>query len=73
MQNKTAAIKDQLLKDFLPDDVCPLGAQLVSETSGKIYQFGSSDDKSLDEVVGAVSKSLYLSPILTIIFFDIFY
>ncbi|KAM3323427.1 protein SEMI-ROLLED LEAF 2 [Capsicum chacoense] len=51
-KNKTAAIKDQLLKDFLPDDVCPLGAQLVSETSGKIYQFGSSDDKSLDEQVG---------------------
>ncbi|MCD9645182.1 membrane anchoring protein efr3a [Datura stramonium] len=48
-KNKTAAIKDQLLKDFLPDDVCPLGAQLVSETSGNIYQFGSSDDKSLDE------------------------
>ncbi|XP_070031732.1 protein SEMI-ROLLED LEAF 2-like isoform X1 [Nicotiana tabacum] len=51
-KNKTAAIKDQLLKDFLPDDVCPLGAQLVSETSGQIYQFGSEDDKSLDEQVG---------------------
>lgn len=60
MQNKTAAIKDQLLKDFLPDDVCPLGAQLVSETSGNIYQFGSSGDNSLEEVVGVASKSLYL-------------
>uniref|UniRef100_A0A3Q7EJ49 Cyclin-like domain-containing protein n=1 Tax=Solanum lycopersicum TaxID=4081 RepID=A0A3Q7EJ49_SOLLC len=49
-KNKTAAIKDQLLKDFLPDDVCPLGAQLVSETSGKIYGFGSVDDNSPDEV-----------------------
>ncbi|WMV10800.1 hypothetical protein MTR67_004185 [Solanum verrucosum] len=49
-KNKTAAIKDQLLKDFLPDDVCPLGAQLVSETSGKIYRFGSIDDNSSDEV-----------------------
>ncbi|XP_055817871.1 protein SEMI-ROLLED LEAF 2-like [Solanum dulcamara] len=49
-KNKTAAIKDQLLKDFLPDDVCPLGAQLVSETSGKIYRFGSVGDNSLDEI-----------------------
>lgn len=49
-KNKTAAIKDQLLKDFLPDDVCPLGAQLVSETSGNIYQFGSSGDNSLEEI-----------------------
>ncbi|KAK6804066.1 hypothetical protein RDI58_001850 [Solanum bulbocastanum] len=51
-KNKTAAIKDQLLKDFLPDDVCPLGAQLVSETSGKIYRFGSIDDNCSDEQVG---------------------
>ncbi|CAN4110349.1 unnamed protein product [Withania somnifera] len=49
-KNKTAAIKDQLLKDFLPDDVCPLGAQLVSETSGKIHHFSSNDDKSLGEI-----------------------
>lgn len=69
VQNKTAAIKDQLLKDFLPDDVCPLGAQLVSETSGKIYRFGSIDDNSSDEVVGAASKSLYLFLYTTLILY----
>ncbi|KAK4411064.1 protein SEMI-ROLLED LEAF 2 [Sesamum angolense] len=41
-------IKEQLVKDFLPDDVCPLGAQLVSETAGKICESGSKD---LSEVV----------------------
>ncbi|CAA0808906.1 Uncharacterized protein SHERM_11129 [Striga hermonthica] len=35
-------IKDELLKDFLPDDVCPLGAQLVMETP-QIYHFGSKE------------------------------
>ncbi|PIN14084.1 putative transmembrane protein cmp44E [Handroanthus impetiginosus] len=44
---ESANIKDELLKDFLPDDICPLGPQLVTETPGKVYQFGS---KELSEV-----------------------
>ncbi|KZV47262.1 hypothetical protein F511_07685 [Dorcoceras hygrometricum] len=36
----SSIIKEKLLKDFLPDDVCPLGAQLVVETPGQIYQSG---------------------------------
>ncbi|KAK4364377.1 hypothetical protein RND71_015735 [Anisodus tanguticus] len=56
--NQTSIIKDQLLKDFLPDDVCPLGAQLVTEIPRKMYQCGSKDDKILNEDV---------DPILTIL------
>lgn len=37
---ESSIIKENLLKDFLPDDVCPLGAQLVTETPGQIYQYG---------------------------------
>ncbi|XP_073288526.1 protein SEMI-ROLLED LEAF 2-like isoform X2 [Primulina huaijiensis] len=37
---ESSIIKEKLLKDFLPDDVCPLGAQLVTETPGQIYQYG---------------------------------
>ncbi|KAL6495698.1 hypothetical protein OROGR_030261 [Orobanche gracilis] len=36
-------IKEELLKEFLPDDICPLGAQLVMETPGQICQFGSKE------------------------------
>ncbi|KAG8391231.1 hypothetical protein BUALT_Bualt01G0166300 [Buddleja alternifolia] len=45
---ESSNINEQLLKDFLPDDVCPLGAQLIMETPGQIYQCGS---KELSEVV----------------------
>ncbi|KAL6569925.1 hypothetical protein OROMI_014439 [Orobanche minor] len=36
-------IKEELLKEFLPDDICPLGAQLVMETPRQICQFGSKE------------------------------
>lgn len=32
-------IRQQLLNDFLPDDVCPLGAQLFMDTKGQAYRF----------------------------------
>ncbi|XP_022869447.1 uncharacterized protein LOC111388865 isoform X2 [Olea europaea var. sylvestris] len=38
-------IKEQLLKDFLPDDICPLGAQLVTETPGQIYQLDMNENE----------------------------
>ncbi|XP_058225278.1 protein SEMI-ROLLED LEAF 2-like isoform X1 [Rhododendron vialii] len=47
---ESSLMKEQLLKDFLPDDACPLGAQLFMETPGQVYQFDSQDRKSLDEV-----------------------
>ncbi|KAL8500821.1 hypothetical protein ACS0TY_020416 [Phlomoides rotata] len=33
--------KEQLLKDFVADDICLLGSHLVNETPGKVYQLGS--------------------------------
>ncbi|KAL5543379.1 hypothetical protein UlMin_007163 [Ulmus minor] len=48
--DKSSIIRQQLLNDFLPDDVCPLGAQLFTETPGQIYQFGVKDNGSSNEV-----------------------
>ncbi|KAK4414472.1 protein SEMI-ROLLED LEAF 2 [Sesamum alatum] len=48
-------IKEQLLKDFLPDDVCPLGAQLVSETPGKICESGSKDLSEVEHSIFSTS------------------
>ncbi|KAJ7949190.1 ARM repeat superfamily protein [Quillaja saponaria] len=44
---ESSSLREKLLHDFLPDDVCPLGAQLPIETTGKIYQSGE-DNKSPD-------------------------
>lgn len=43
MQADLSNIKEQLLKDFVADDICLLGSHLVNETPGKIYQLGSSE------------------------------
>ncbi|KAF3437919.1 hypothetical protein FNV43_RR20675 [Rhamnella rubrinervis] len=37
--DESSTITQQLLNDFLPDDVCPLGSQLFMETPGQIYQY----------------------------------
>nr|GMD29740.1 protein EFR3 homolog B-like isoform X1 [Ipomoea batatas]GME08605.1 protein EFR3 homolog B-like isoform X1 [Ipomoea batatas] len=44
--DKTNLIKEQLLQDFLPDEVCPLGTQNDSRSQNK-----QSDDKTNDEAV----------------------
>jgi len=41
-------VKEQLLSEFLPDDVCPLGAQMF-ESPLKIYE--SHGSQSQDEVM----------------------
>lgn len=43
MQADSSNINEQLLKDFMPDDVYPVSAQLVAETSGQTYQLGSKE------------------------------
>ncbi|KAI3445035.1 hypothetical protein Pfo_001700 [Paulownia fortunei] len=48
-------IKEQLLKEFLPDDICPLGAQLVIETPGQIYQFGSKEPSEVEHSIYSTS------------------
>ncbi|KAL8155037.1 hypothetical protein AgCh_000425 [Apium graveolens] len=44
-----SAIREQLLQDFLPDDMCPLGAQIFADSPGLIYQSNSIDDKSTNK------------------------
>ncbi|CAI9764970.1 unnamed protein product [Fraxinus pennsylvanica] len=46
---ESSNIKEQLLKDFLPDDVCPLGAQLVTETPGQIYQLDMNENEQSEK------------------------
>lgn len=50
-QTESTNIKEQLLKDFLPDDVCPLGAQLVTETPGQIYQLDMNKNEHSEKVL----------------------
>ncbi|VFQ91258.1 unnamed protein product [Cuscuta campestris] len=53
LTDKTNLIKEQLLQDFLPDDVCPLGAQAIPEIRRHPNQLESNDkthDEALDEI-----------------------
>ncbi|MED6129165.1 hypothetical protein PIB30_105211 [Stylosanthes scabra] len=43
---KPLELGNLLLREFSPDDACPLGAQLSAETT-EIYQAGMKDDKHL--------------------------
>nr|GMC79790.1 protein EFR3 homolog B-like isoform X1 [Ipomoea batatas] len=54
LTDKTNLIKEQLLRDFLPDDVCLMGAQLLTEMPDQIYQFGSTESKALDEALDPI-------------------
>lgn len=60
MQPESSAIREQLVHDFLPVDVCPMGAQFFTEAPGQIYQSGTEDKKSPDEVINLHSVSFYL-------------
>ncbi|KAL9255681.1 SEMI-ROLLED LEAF 2-like protein [Drosera capensis] len=42
-ESEQNTVKEQLLSEFLPDDVCPLGAHLFADSPSKIYQFDSKD------------------------------
>lgn len=67
-QDESSNIKEQLLKDFLPDDICPLGPQLVLETSGQIYQ--SEVVLSTSNIDSFSHLKLYLFPQLIVFFFS---
>ncbi|KAL6957650.1 hypothetical protein U1Q18_040439 [Sarracenia purpurea var. burkii] len=41
-------IREQLVNEFLPDDVCPLGAQFM-DAPRAAHQFDSNDHKSVEE------------------------
>ncbi|XP_004304390.1 PREDICTED: uncharacterized protein LOC101298629 [Fragaria vesca subsp. vesca] len=44
-----SSIKEELLNDFVPDDICPLGAQLFMEAPKKLYQVDFKNSESLKE------------------------
>lgn len=46
---ESSIIREKLLHDFLPDDACPLGAQLFNETPGQIEQPSVKDNEPLYE------------------------
>ncbi|XP_022960135.1 uncharacterized protein LOC111460970 isoform X2 [Cucurbita moschata] len=48
-ENELSSIREQLLQDFLPDDACPLGAQLFV-TPGEIYKCGPLKEETSDLV-----------------------
>ncbi|KAH7527862.1 hypothetical protein FEM48_Zijuj05G0011600 [Ziziphus jujuba var. spinosa] len=45
---ESATIIEKLENNFLPDDVCPLGAQLFMDTPGQIYQYILKNNGSPD-------------------------
>ncbi|XP_047981589.1 protein SEMI-ROLLED LEAF 2-like [Salvia hispanica] len=48
-------IKEQLLKDFIPDDIYPLKVQLNTETSGQTYQLGSKELAEVEHSIFSTS------------------
>ncbi|CAK9177752.1 unnamed protein product, partial [Ilex paraguariensis] len=47
--SEQSTIREQLLNEFLPDDVCPQGAQSFMDAPQKLYQSDSNNRKSPDE------------------------
>ncbi|XP_021281775.1 uncharacterized protein LOC110414724 isoform X2 [Herrania umbratica] len=52
----------QLLNEFLPDDVCPLGVQLPMDAPHKVYQVEVGDNKSIKEGAPIFSTDNYAFP-----------
>ena len=51
MQSEASTIMEQLLKEFLPDDACPLAAQVFVDNQ-TIYKLDSNNfNKSMEEVI----------------------
>lgn len=50
-QTESSTIKELLLKEFLPGDVCPLGAQLFLDTPQPMYQLDPKENKPVEEVL----------------------
>ncbi|KAK1267713.1 hypothetical protein QJS04_geneDACA015603 [Acorus gramineus] len=51
--SESSTIRQQLLNEFLPDDVCPLGAQLFMDTAGQVSLFSSKGYELHEEVTPA--------------------
>ncbi|PRQ44678.1 hypothetical protein RchiOBHm_Chr3g0481871 [Rosa chinensis] len=48
-ESELSSIKEELLNDFIPDDICPLGAQLFTEAPKKLYQVDFTNSESIKE------------------------
>lgn len=60
VQCELSRMKEQLLSEFLPDDLCPLGAQFM-DNPNKIYLVDSKNSKSQKEVITCISSKLHIS------------
>ncbi|CAA3011214.1 Hypothetical predicted protein [Olea europaea subsp. europaea] len=49
--SEESRIRDQLLEEFKPADVCPMVAQLFTNTTKKVYQLNSNKHKSVGKVL----------------------
>ncbi|XP_022756816.1 uncharacterized protein LOC111304505 isoform X3 [Durio zibethinus] len=47
---ESSKIRKQLLSNFIPDDGCPLGTRLFTETPAQTYESGSIDNQSTEKV-----------------------
>lgn len=60
VQSELSNMKEQLLSEFLPDDVCPLGAQFM-DNPNNIYLVDSKNSKSQKEVITCISSELCIT------------
>ncbi|RZC82938.1 hypothetical protein C5167_045724 [Papaver somniferum] len=51
LDSESSTMKQQLLSDFMPDDICPLGAPLYLENPKEVSQFASNEIESVDEAM----------------------
>lgn len=51
LQGEVCNIRELLLSDFLPDYVCPLGSQFITDTSEIVHQPNEKNDKNQEEVI----------------------
>ncbi|KAI3446472.1 hypothetical protein Pfo_003137 [Paulownia fortunei] len=51
LESEEATIREQLLKEFSPDDLCSLGGQLFTDSPKKGHQVDSYNVKSLEKAV----------------------
>lgn len=47
--SQISIIREQLLSDFIPDDVCPLGAQFM-DPPRTVYHLDPNENNSTEEV-----------------------
>lgn len=55
-----SAIREQLLNSFIPDDLCPLGADLFIEIPEQMYELGPKDTECSDKVAFFNFQILFL-------------